>query len=185
MYGFLVLIRISSMSASEIIAIGKDSCRPSGLFCFRSTDGTNTQIHLERYCNATIQSLFHKAMDGPVMVPICLTNGVLAISSDGIIRKFNLKGDFLFAEKPNGFDGASAMSGRITDDYIFMTATVYEKTHWLYYLYIVDISGVKPIVKVKIKIIQPVVINVTYDEIVVVGREDTMRFPVPKSINVK
>jgi len=180
---FLVLIPEVSRSADEFVVAGEYSWFPSGLFCFRSDTGTNTQIHLVNYDNGRIQELFTKSIGHTVMAPICLSNGVVTTSSDGFIRKLNLKGEFLFVAKPKGFDGASAFSGKVTDNCIFMTASVYMKPALLYYLYLVDISGTEPIVKAKFDIIQPVRITTTFEEIVVIGQKDTLRFRIPAGLS--
>jgi len=96
---------------------------------------------------------------------------------DGVVRRLNSQGDVLFVGKPKGFEGASAFSGRISDNCIFMTATVYAKAGWLYYLYLIEISGAEPVVKARYDIIQPIKIAVTFEDIVVIGQKDTLRLP--------
>ena len=146
---FLLLIPKISCCAAEFVVAGEDSWLRSGLFCFRSNTDTNTQIHLARYNNGRIEPLFAKAIGHTVQAPICLSNGVVATSSDGVIRKLDLKGEILFVAKPQGFDGASALSGKVTDNCIFMTETVYAKPGWRYYLYLVDVAGAEPVVKAR------------------------------------
>jgi hypothetical protein len=177
---FLVLIPCISCLGEELVVAGQDSWLPSGLFCFRSGTRTNTQIHLVQYHNGRMESLFSKDMGHTVSAPICLSNWVVATSPDGVIRKLNLKGEFVFAAKAKEFEGASALSGKATDNCIYMTATVYAKPGWLYYLYLVDISGSEPVVEAKFDIIQPLGITRTFEEIVVVGLKDTLRLRIPQ-----
>jgi hypothetical protein len=63
-----------------------------------------------------------------------------------------------------------------------MTATVYSKSGWLYYLYLVDISGAEPVVKSKFDIMQPIRIIPTFEDIVVIGLKDTLRLKIPESL---
>ena len=176
---FLIMFSKISCSAGEFVCADEDAWLPLGLFCFRSGVGTNCQIHLAKYNEGRIEPVFTRFIGQTVKAPICLTNGVIATSSDGIIHKLNFKGEFMFEAKPKGFDGASGLSGKVTENCIFMTATVYSATGWLYYLYFVDISGAVPVVKAKFDIRQPVRIIVTFEEVVMIGRKDTLRLKIP------
>src|SRR4051812_25658890 len=107
---FLILAVTIRSSASEVLSATEDSWLPLGLFCFRSGTDTNTQLHLVKYENGKIETVFTTPTSCTVKSPICLTNGVIAVSSDGIIRKLNLKGEFVFTARPKGFEGAAVAS---------------------------------------------------------------------------
>ena len=179
--GILTLAAQIDCSASGTAIWGRDSFGSSGLLCFRTFNETNTQIHLAQYVNGKFSELFVKNMDYPVMAPICLTNGVIVTSSDGVVRKLNLAGDFLFVAKPKGFDGVLGLCGIVSDTCIFMQETLQNTAGkgFNFRLWLVDVSGVEPIVTAKFNIIQPWRITRAVDEIIVVGPTNTLRFKIP------
>ena len=178
---FLILAANILCSADDFVAAGEYSWLTTGLFCFRSGEGTNTQIHMERYKNGKIEELFTKTIGRMVVSPICLTNGVVTMSHDGVIRRLDLKGEYVFAAKPKEFEGVSEEIGMLDDNHIFMTATVFnkEKNGQLHHLYVVDISGTEPVLKKRFEIIAPQRITLTLDEIIVIGETNVQRLEVP------
>lgn len=179
--GLLALIARIPCLANDIAIAGRDSWSPPGLFCFRTITGTNQQIHLAQYKNGRIAELFARDIGCSVMFPICLSNGVVAVSSDGVVRKLDLNGNVTFATKPAGFKGASAMSGKLNETCIFMTEALYEthRKRWHYSILLVDVSKMVPAVKARFDTAQPFAIACTSDELVVIGRKDTLRFRIP------
>jgi len=162
---------------AEIVVAGANSWQTSGLCSFRTGTGTNTAIHLAKYADGKFGILFTKEIRRPVHPPICLTNGVIVVSSDGEIRKLDLRGEFAFVDKPKGFTGAAGHSGKLSDNSIFLTETIRDKRgkDWLYELYVLDISGVGPSIKEKHRIPQPIAITKAGDEVVIVGTRHIKR----------
>jgi len=179
---FLILAANIPCSADDFVAAGEYSWLANGLFCFRSGEGTNTQIHMERYKNGKIEELFTKTIGRMVVSPLCLTNGVVTMSHDGVIRRLDLKGEYVFVAKPKGFEGLAEQIGTLDDHRIFMVGSAFnEKTNASQYrLYLVNISGTEPIVKKKFDIIAPYRITLTLDEIIVVGETNVLRLKDPE-----
>jgi hypothetical protein len=183
---FLILATKIPCLAADYVDATEDSWLRTGLFCFRSGIGTNTQIHLARYENGKFEELFTKVIGHSVKCPICFTNGVVVVSSDGVIRKLDLTGQFVFVSKPKGFEGLSGATGRLDDNRIFMTETTPYKQNngWLnrYRLYVVDISGAEPTLKEEFNIIPPLRITRTIEEIVVIGETNILRVKIPEGL---
>jgi hypothetical protein len=175
----MILVPTPSSSANEFIGAGEAACY-GGLFCLKSISETNRQIHLFRYDQGKIEHLFAKSVSRAVHFPICLTNGVVAVSSDGVVRKFDLNGDLVFSAKPAGFEGLARDSGRIDFDHIFITevTTNAQNNSSLYQLLVVDVTGSLPIVKSKSGIIQPFRVVVTGEDLVILGLTNTQRLKV-------
>lgn len=114
------------------------------------------------------------------MAPICLSNAVIAVGANGVVKKFDLNGELLFQAKPKGFDGASAMSGRLTDKCIFMTETLFEakRKSLVYHLCIIEVCGAAPLLKARFNIPQPLGISRTSDHIFVIGAKETARLSI-------
>ena len=112
---------------------------------------------MERYKNGKVEELFAKTIGRMVVSPICFTNGVVTMSHDGVIRRLDLKGEYVFVAKPKGFEGVARQIGRLDDHHIFMVETIRDeqKNGWLYHLYVVDISGKEPVLKTRFDIIEP------------------------------
>jgi len=176
---------IGVCSAQDFFTSGENSWRPNGLFCFRSGKNTNTQIHLIRYKDGKLETVFTTNTFEGIQSPICLAENVIAVSVDGVIHKLDLNGKFIFRAKPVAFTGASGHSGRINDNHIFMTETSWNEQgkNWKYYLYIVDVSGEGPVISSKFEIIQPFKITRTIDEVVIVGVNDVQRLKLPNGLN--
>jgi hypothetical protein len=183
----LVLVTFLSLAAKmPCLADGfadvtEDSWLRTGLFCFRTGNGTNDQIHLARYENGKFDELFIKAIGRPVKPPICLTNGVIVVSVDGVIRRLNLKGEYIFEAKPKGFEGLAGHIGSRDDHHIFMVGSVFDEKANIFKhrLYVVDISGSEPVLKTTFDIIEPYQIALTLDEIIVVGETNVQRLAAP------
>lgn len=174
---FLILAGNIPCSADDFVAAGEYSWLANGLFCFRSGEGTNTQIHMERYKNGKIEELFTKTIGRMVVSPLCLTNGVVTMSHDGVIRRLDLKGEYVFVAKPKGFEGVAEQIGTLDDHRIFMVGFVSDVKTKIpqFRLYVVDISGTEPVLKKKFDIIEPDRITLTLDEIIVVGETNVLR----------
>lgn len=178
---FLILAAKMPCLAYDFPVVSENPWLWPGLFCFRTETGTNYQIHLFRYENGQFKTLFVKTIGHPVKPPICLTNGVVVVSVDGVIRRLDLKGEYVFVAKPKGFDGLAEDIGRLDDHHIFATGSVFDKKKncLLYRFYVVDISGTEPILKKKFDIIEPCSITRTLHEIIVVGETNVQRLDVP------
>jgi hypothetical protein len=105
---FLLLIYLTQPSSAETVFAGRDCWGPAGLFSFRTILGTNNQIHLARYSNGTIESIFSKPFGHLVMNPISVSNGVIVTTRDGTVAKLDTKGKFVFLTKLKGFDGLAS-----------------------------------------------------------------------------
>jgi hypothetical protein len=116
------------------------------------------------------------------MNPICVSNGVIVTTVEGTVVKLDMKGEFLFHTKLKGFEGALVKSGRIGNNSIFVTSAVYGKSGFHFCIYLVDISGMDPVVKEKCEIIQPIAVVPTFDEVIVVGTNDTIRLKMPDGL---
>jgi hypothetical protein len=181
---FLISAAKTSCSAADFAVVSEYSWLSTGLFCFRTGTGTNDQIHMVRYeiQNEKFERLFTKTIGHPVKPPICLTNGAIVVSVDGVIRRLDLKGDYVFVAKPKGFEGLAEQIGRLDDHHIFMVGRDFnEKTNAVQYrLYVVNISGTEPVLKKKFDIIAPYRITLTLDEIIVVGETNVLRLKDPE-----
>ena len=179
----LTLVAKTPCLADDFTDVTEGSWLRTGLFCFRTSVGTNDQIHLVRYGNGKFEELFTRAMGRRAKPPICLTNGVAVVSVDGVIRRLDLKGEYVFTEKPKEFEGVAEDIGRLDDHRIFVTGSVFDKTEnrWLHRLYLVNISGSRPVLTEKFDIIQPCTIAQTLDEIIVVGETNVQRLEIPKN----
>jgi len=178
---FLTLATSIPCLADDSADANEYSWLRTGFFCFRTSVGTNNQVHLVKYEHGKFDELFTRTMKGRVYAPICLTNGVIAVNVYGVICRLDLKGEYVFEAKPKGFEGLVRESGRLDDNHIFMVETVRNKQNndWLYYLDMVDISGKEPVLKTKFDIIPPVGITQTMDEIIVIGETNVQRLDVP------
>jgi hypothetical protein len=179
---FLTLATSLPCLADEFADVNEYSWLRTGLFCFRTSVGTNDQIHLVKYEYGKFDELFTRTMERRVKAPICLTNGVIAVSVDGVIRRLDLKGEYVFVAKPKGFEGVATNIGRRDDNHIFMVETIRNKRNdgWLFRLDVVDISGKEPVFKTKFDIIQPYDgITLTMDGIIVIGETNVQRLEVP------
>jgi hypothetical protein len=173
-------------STEELIGAGEDACYPGGLFCFKSFSGTNTQVHLVRCSPGRIEPLFVKPVPGPVKAPICLANGVVAVSADGVVRRFDLSGNSVFSAKPEGFEGVARDSGRVDFDRIFITqVTTNSRNRFLYHLLVVDVAGAQPVVRAKMEIIHPFRVVVAGWDFVIIGGTNTQRLRIPEGLNPK
>lgn len=177
----ILMVRLPCLAEGQAIW-GRDSWNQAGLFCFRTFTATNRQIHLAKYSNGIFVELFVKNMENPIQSPICLRNVVIAVNSGGVIAALDFNGNSVFAAKPEGFAGASGWSGKVSDTCIFMSETIANKQEnkFDYFLYFVDVSGEKPLVKAKFIVIQPWAITQTDSEVVVVGSDDVLRLRIPK-----
>jgi hypothetical protein len=180
-----MVLSIGICCAQDFQTSGENSWRPNGLFCFKSGKSENTQIHLVRYKDGKLETVFTIDTSETIQSPICLAENVIAVSSDGVIHKLDLNGKFVFRTKPIGFKGVSGHSGWISDKQIFMTEALWndQEKKWMYYLYIVDILGKEPVVLSKFETIQPYKITRTSDEIVIVGQKDVQRLKLPSGLN--
>jgi hypothetical protein len=168
--------------SAETVFAGRDCWGPPGLFSFRTFDGTNTQIHLAKYNNGTIKSVFSKSFGYSTMNPICVSNGVIVTTVEGTVAKLDMKGEFLFRTKLKGFQGTWLKSGRIGNNSIFVTSAMYGKSSFNFYIYLVDVSGMGPVIKGKFEILQPIAVIPTFDEVIVVGTKETTRLKMPKGL---
>jgi len=179
---FLILTTNVLCAADEFADVNEYSWLRTGLFCFRTSVGTNDQIHLVKYEHGKFDELFARTMEGRVKAPICLTNGVIAVNVYGVICRLDLKGEYLFVAKPRGFEGVATHIGRRDDNHIFMVETIRNKENngWLFHLDVVDISGKEPVLKTTFDIIEPYDgVKLTFDEIIVIGETNVQRLDVP------
>jgi hypothetical protein len=79
-------------------------------------------------------------------------------------------------------EGALQLSGRISYNSIFVTSAVYGKPSFHFYIYLVDISGMDPVIKSTFEIIQPITVIPTFEEVIVVGIKDTAKFKMPEGL---
>jgi hypothetical protein len=183
----LVYVAVIPCIFAQAIIGSTDSWGPDGFFCFKSYIETNNEtfveIHLMRFTDGKVKQVFSEQVTPPGYSPICLSSGVIDVTADGVIRKFNLNGENVFEVKPKGFQGASAMSGKIGNRCIFLTETFYDNRskNLLYHLYLVDVSGIEPIVRNIFNIFQPLKIVRTSDEIIIIGRNDESRLKIPEN----
>ncbi len=188
----LFLVFRTPCPAADFMDAVDGSWLRTGLFSLRTitvtnNTATNYQIHLFRYADGKFEKLFTKAIGHAVKPPICLTNGVIVVSVDGVIRRLDLKGEYVFAAKPKGFDGLAREIGRLDDfHHIFMVGGVFnEKINDVQYrLYMVDVSGTEPVVTTKFDIVRPYGITLGWDprlgnDIVVVGETNVLRLKIP------
>jgi len=184
---FLILAVNIPCLADNFADVNEYSWLRTGLFCFRTSVGTNDQIHLVRYEHGKFDELFTRTMEGRVKAPICLTNGVIAVDVYGVIRRLDLKGEYVFVAKPKGFEDLAEGIGRRDDHHIFMVGSVFNKKANAYQhrLYVVNIAGAEPVVKTKFDIIEPYGITLTLDEIIVIGETNVQRLAVPPDWTVK
>jgi len=169
--------------AQQIMNIGDSGYQAVGLFCFKWMSNGVTEIHLVKITGEKNETLFSKVMTNAVNAPICFTNAVVAVSTDGVINKYNLKGELVFSAAPPEFKGVAWGAGRLTDRYIFvsqLTGHSFEETNWVFHLWVIDISGKKPVMESKSEIIRPWQILSTRGQIVVVGEKDVQRLPSPE-----
>jgi hypothetical protein len=179
---FLVLVTRMPCLGDDFADVSEDSWLRTGLFCFRTCPGTNNQIHMVRYENGKFEKLFTKAIGHPVKPPICLTNGVIVVSVDGVIRRLDLKGEYVFVAKPKGFEGLAGHIGRLDDHNIFVVGSAFDKkiNAHRHRLYVVNISSTEPVIKMKFDIIAPYQIALTLDECIVVGETNVLRLKIPR-----
>lgn len=178
---FLILAVQALLGDSFKLGESSWSGSPHGLVAFvRGFDG-GQELHLIRLGATEPKTLFIKPVP-PVKPPICFTNAVVVVEADGTITKFNLTGTQIFSAKPAGFTGACALSGRISEESIFLTETFVPTggKGLSYRLNFVDVSGAKPVTKATSPIPQPRKVVLTPDgDVLIASQSKVVRVPVP------
>lgn len=175
-------LRHSTFAQSRIGA-DETSWHPSGLFAYKDNHNEISKIHAFKCVGEDLQRIFSREMAAPIKSPICLSNAVVAVTSQGVINKFDLKGELLFQLPPAGFTGVAGFTGRIGAAHIFLTEITQDKKRddWAFHLLIVDVSGDKPVVVSRQPIIHPQKITRVSDEIIILGAEKVERLKIPES----
>lgn len=174
-----VLVGAIHCQAEDMIRAGED-CYSSGRMCFVTGTSNNTRIHLIRCGTGQIENVFTKDVLATVKPPMCFSDSIVAVRSDGLIYKLDLKGESVFNSKPDGFSGASASAGKVGEGRIYLTETVWNESNskWVYRLYIVDVTGNMPKVESTHVIIQPSRVVRADGEIVVIGDNKISRIKI-------
>jgi hypothetical protein len=180
-----VLSSIWSRAAEEIMRAGDDSWHPVGVFCCKVITGGESEIRVFRLTGGKPETLFSKRMPGPSRSPICLSNAVVVVDTDGVIAKFNLRGDLMFSEKPERFRGSAMSSVRLGDRHILLTEMLEAKNKKAatFLLHVVDVSGEHPVHRSTREIIQPHRYAQIGDELVVIGEKRIQRLKLDEGGN--
>ena len=126
--------------------------------------------------------MFSVSLGYSAMNPVCVSNGVIFTTVDGTVAKLNMKGEFVFRAKLEAFQGALLKCGRIGNNSIFVTSALYVRSGFHFYIYLVDISGMDPLVKEKVEIVKPIAVIPTSDAVIVVGSNETTRLRIPEGL---
>jgi hypothetical protein len=162
-----------STFAQSRVAADESAWHPSGLFAYKEVHNEVSTIHAFRCVGGNLERIFSSDMGTTIKPPICLSNAVVVATTKGVINKLNLKGELLFQSPPEGFTGVAGFSGRIGDAHIFLTEITQDlkRDKWEFHLYIVNVSGAKPVVVSRQPIIHPKKITRVSDEIAILGSE--------------
>jgi len=172
----------ATFAQSRVMA-DESAWHPSGLFAYKEVHNEVVKIHAFRCVWEDLERIFSREMATTIKSPICLSNAVVAVTTQGVINKFDLKGELLFQMPPAGFTGVAGFTGRIGAAHIFLTEITQDlkRDKWEFHLFIVDVSGNKPVVVSRQSVIHPKKITRVSDEIVILGAEKTERLKIPKS----
>ncbi len=174
-------------SAQRVFRAGEDCWHPIGLFCCKVIEDGVSEVRLFRIADGEAERLFSKHLPAPIKTPICLSNAVVVVNTDGAITKLNISGEAVFSQKLDDFAGVALSVGRLSNAEVFITeaAEGANKRQLTFYLYVIDVSGNRPVVKRKFGIIQPQRVAVAGDEIVVIGLKKTQRLKMPDEVPSK
>lgn len=179
------LSAVWTRAGEEIMRASDDSWHPVGLFCCKVIKGGESEIRLFRLTGGKPEALFSKRMVAPSRSPICLSNAVVVVGTDGVIAKFNSRGDFIFSEKSEQFRGSAMSSFRLGDRHICLTEILEAKNKKAsrFLLHVVEVSGEHPVHRSTHEIIQPHRYARIGDELVVIGEKRIQRLKLDEGGN--
>lgn len=125
------------------IVAGNGGWHSSGIFCFSSFAEENSQLTVVRVTPAPTV-LLKTNLHEVVKPPICTSTSVIVVTVAGRIQKFSHSGRLEFDETLPDVTGACGLTGKITDNHIYVTETRYSKKQPRYRLHLFDISGTSP-----------------------------------------
>ena len=184
--GFVFLAGHICKSYAQSLHIAQEGCSDvSGTIAYLIVQREVKNITAIKCSSNTVEVLFTKSISNDVILPpLCVSNGVVVVSVDGVVTKFGFDGTQKFSIRVLKNEEVSKLTGRWDAGTVYLTAMTYEGSNRKprYRLLWIDVIGSGPVYKGEVDIGEPMKTFRLENDIVVCGRSNTERIAAPKDV---
>ena len=181
----LALLGVGEGRAQYLQVAGEGCSDQSGILAYRFVQGDSTQVTAVKCSSNTVQVLFTKRIpDDVVLPPLCVSNGVIVVSVDGLVTKYGLDGKQVFSVRALRAGEVSRLAGRWDSGTVYLTGMAYEgaERKARYRLVWVDVSSSALTLRGEVDTGEPMRVFRVGSDIVVCGRRNTERVAAPVEV---
>lgn len=158
----------------------------AGNFAYLTVQRDMKVITVTKCSTNDVQILFTKNIgDDVVLPPVCVSNGVIVVSVDGVMTKYGFDGKEIFTSKILKEEEVSKLNGRWDGGIVYLTGMTYEGAvrKPRYRMLWVDVKGNKPVFIGARDIGEPKKAFRMDNDLVVCGSTNTERIAAPSPVS--